>query len=351
MRLLLSLFLSLFSLCVFAQVPAGYYDSAVGKSGSVLKTSLFNIISSHDEIAYADLWSAFYYTDQKSDGLVWDVYSNCNFSFGTYQCGNYTKICDCYNREHSMPKAWFNSESPMYTDLFHIYPTDGRVNNQRANYPLGECVNGGSVGTDALGKLGTSTYSTYTGTVFEPADEYKGDFARTYFYMVTCYEDKVASWSSDQLAGNSYPALSDWSVSLFLKWNTEDPVSQKELDRNNTIYTYIQHNRNPFIDNPELADYIWGDKKSISWNLSASLSEVAKSYINVEKTLTSVQINNPQSESYTYALIKAVGDICSKGETKQQNLSFNYSQLHVGIYLLTINSKNYLNTVKLIVSE
>ncbi len=351
MRLFISILFSFSSLYLFAQVPAGYYNSAVGKSGSELKTALYQIISSHTELAYTDLWSAFSDTDKKDDGSVWDVYSSCSFSFSTSQCGNYTQVCDCYNREHSMPKAWFDSASPMYTDLFHIYPTDGRVNNQRANYPLGECDNGSSLSSSAQGKLGTSSYSTYTGTVFEPADEYKGDFARTYFYMVTCYENQVATWTSDQLSGDSYPALSDWSVSMFLEWNAADPVSEKEEDRNNVIYTTYQHNRNPFIDHPELADYIWGDKKTESWDLSSSLTESSKSEISVEKTSTYVQVNNPQSDSYSYVLINAIGDLCSKGITKQQNLSFNLSELRLGIYLLTISSQNYSTTVKIIVSE
>jgi hypothetical protein len=166
-----------------------------------------------------------------------------------------------------MPKSWFGEAAPMVSDAFHIYPTDGKVNGQRSNYPYGECANGtklasnGSV--DALGKLGASTFPGYSGTVFEPDDAYKGDLARSYFYMVTCYNDRVAGWTSDMLGGTSYPAFSDWAVELLLKWHREDPVSKKETDRNEAVYA-AQHNRNPFIDHPELVEYIWGGK-SEAW--------------------------------------------------------------------------------------
>ena len=121
-----------------------------------------------------------------------------------------------------------------------------------------------------LGRLGTSTFPGYSGTVFEPDDEYKGDFARTYFYMAACYNDKISSWTSGEhggkvMAGNNYPVFKTWVVELLMKWHRQDPVSEKETDRNDAVYAH-QRNRNPFIDHPELADYIWGDKKDQSWN-------------------------------------------------------------------------------------
>lgn len=252
---------------VRAAAPSGYYSSAEGKSGKALLEQLCTIINSHTVISYKGLWEAFKTTDLKANGKIWDMYSTKEFST-TEQCGNYTAIGDCYNREHSFPKSWFNDASPMYSDLFHLYPTDGRVNNQRGNYPFGECANGERVpsknGVNALGKKGTSTYPGYTGTVWEPDDEYKGDFARTYFYMAACYNNKIASWNSDMLAGNSYPAYTTWAINMLIKWHEQDPVSEKETKRNDAVYS-LQKNRNPFIDYPELVDYIWGDKTSIGW--------------------------------------------------------------------------------------
>lgn len=258
--LLNSLFLMLTQL--FAQGPNNsgtYYRNANGKKGSELKTALSEIIKNHKELSYNDLWDCFRTTDVRSDGKVWDMYSNAtNFTFGTDQAGSYKKEGDVYNREHSMPKSWFNDEKPMYTDLMHLVPTDGYVNGRRSNYPFGETDNPTYTSSGGFSKLGPSSVSGYSGTVFEPNDEYKGDFARIYFYMVTCYEDKVSTWNSDMLAHNKYPALSEWALNMLLKWAEEDPVSQKEIDRNNAVYE-LQHNRNPYVDYPGLEQYVWGN--------------------------------------------------------------------------------------------
>ena len=134
------------------------------------------------------------------------MYSTKRWVYGKEQCGNYTSIGSCYNREHSFPKSWFDDQYPMYSDLFHLYPTDGAVNGQRSNYPFGECENGSYVASSGsvkpLGRKGSSTFAGYSGIVFEPDDQLKGDFARSYFYMAACYNDINSSWHSDMLAGN-----------------------------------------------------------------------------------------------------------------------------------------------------
>lgn len=190
-------------------------------------------------------------TDVREDGRVWDMYSSSSdFIFIDDQCGTYKKEEDCYNREHSFPKSWFNDDYPMYTDLFHLYPTDGYVNNQRGNYPFGETNGEKYKSNGGFSKLGKSTVSGYSGIVFEPADEYKGDFARSYFYMVTCYENRITTWNSDMLDGKSYPGFAQWALDMLLRWAAEDPVSEKETARNNKVYG-IQGNRNPYIDFPD----------------------------------------------------------------------------------------------------
>lgn len=254
----ISLIFTALCLCLIAvaQTPSGYYSSAIGLSSATLKSTLHNIIDDHDVISYNGLWTAFEKTDVRADGKVWDMYSDCSFNFGSKQCGNYSNICDCYNREHSFPKSWFSEGKPMYSDLFHLYPTDGQVNGRRSNYPFGECKNGTVYGK---GRLGNSTYPGYAGTVFEPDDEYKGDFARSYFYMLTRYMDVCSSWSTPMMSGGSF---TPWACSMLLKWNEEDPVSDKEIKRNNVVYSDFQHNRNPFIDYPELADKVFGSDKT-----------------------------------------------------------------------------------------
>ncbi len=276
-------FYTLFVSCVlavasYAQAPEGYYNPASGKSAAALKTALFGIIHNHNELSYGDLWTAYYTTDKRPDGKVWDMYSDVPngtpsyvYTFGSSQCGSYSGEGNCYNREHSFPKSWFGDATPMYSDLFHLYPTDGYVNGKRSNYPYGEVGIASFTSTNGS-KLGQCTFPGYTGTVFEPIDEYKGDLARGYFYMATCYEDKIAGWVANAeaqplLAGNSYPAFKEWMINLLLKWSRQDPVSQKEIDRNNAVYG-IQGNRNPYIDHPELVEYIWGNKTSETFVLN-----------------------------------------------------------------------------------
>ena len=252
--------LLLLALQLMAQ-STDYYKNADGKSDSELKTALWQIINKHTQLSYRQLWEAYYETDVRDDGKVWDMYSNAtNYTFGTDQIGSNgnqgRQEGDGYNREHSMPKSWFNDEYPMYTDLVHLVPTDGYVNGRRSNNPFGETTNPTYTSDGGFSKLGPSSISGYSGTVFEPNDEYKGDFARIYFYMVTCYEDRISSWDSDMLSGNKYPAFTTWALDMLLRWAEEDPVSQKEIDRNNAVYKW-QGNRNPYVDYPGLEQYVW----------------------------------------------------------------------------------------------
>lgn len=234
-----------------------YYDSVnMNLKGASLKTALANKISNHTSRSYDQLWSDFRRTDARDDGTVWDMYSNEKFRFGNDQCGNYSVEGDCYNREHSFPKSWFNDAKPMYTDLFHLVPTDGKVNGMRSNYPFGEVASATYTSKNGS-KLGRADSSIgYSGTVFEPVDQYKGDFARIYFYMATAYESKVSGWNSPHFAKNTYPTMNSWSLAMFKKWSSDDPVSEKEINRNNAVYS-IQGNRNPYVDFPGLENIVW----------------------------------------------------------------------------------------------
>lgn len=250
------------ALQALAQGPAGtstYYQSADGKKGRELKTAMWSIIKDHKQLDYGALWNAFKSTDKRPNGKVWDMYSTYEFEFGTDQDrGQSAKEGELYNREHSMPKSWFDDKSPMNCDLMHIVPTDKCVNKERENYPFGETNSPTYTSNDGFSKVGPSSVSGYSGTVFEPNDEYKGDFARIYFYMATCYEDKIAGWHSPMLSGDKYKPYTDWAINMLLRWAAEDPVSQKEIDRNNAVYG-IQGNRNPYVDYPGLEQYVWGE--------------------------------------------------------------------------------------------
>jgi extracellular ribonuclease len=237
-----------------------YYRNKVDFSltGAALKTDLFKLISKHTDVGYSGLYNVYKKSDIRPDGTVWDMYSNKKFYYGSGTCGNYSQEGDCYNREHTIPQSVFNKRSPMRSDAFHVVPTDGKVNGMRSNYPHAEVSN--PTYTSSNGSmLGTSTASGYSGKAFEPIDEYKGDFARIYFYFVTCYEDKMSSMENYAcFARNTYPSLSKWAINLYLKWAEEDPVSQKEIDRNNAVYSF-QNNRNPYVDFPGLEKKVWGN--------------------------------------------------------------------------------------------
>lgn len=261
-----------FGMQAFAAAPAGYYSACEGKSGKALLEALHRTISDHTNVGYNGLYELYLTSDiRPEDNTIWDMYSTKHWSPSS-KCGNYSGIGSCYNREHSFPKSWFGGKvNPMYADAYHLYPTDGQVNSYRGNLPYGECANGttwSSGSIKALGRRGKSTFPGYSGDVFEPDDEYKGDFARSYFYMAACYNDRISSWSSPMLAGNSFPVFSSWACSLLVKWHRNDAVSKKETDRNDAV-SAAQHNRNPFIDHPELAEHIWGDKQNEPWHSDA----------------------------------------------------------------------------------
>ena len=265
----------LVGLTAMADIPSGFYTNANGKSDEALMTALEGIIYTHTQLGYNELWDCYPTTDMGNDGYYIDMYSTCKYNHSSYHVGTASYVGQGLNREHSFPKSWFGGEVyPMYTDLMMIIPTDGYVNQRRSNYPYGVCNGSDAItyvneelGVTMLGKLGKSTYNGYTDKVFEPDDEYKGDFARIYFYMVTCYKSDVSNWPGcDQLdyLDNQYKAFSDWSMQMLMEWHRADPVSQKELIRNEGVYEK-QGNRNPFVDHPELAEHIWGTKQHTAW--------------------------------------------------------------------------------------
>lgn len=236
-----------------------YYRAANGLKGQALKTALFKIIGNHTDVGYDGLWRVYLKSDLRPDGTYWDMYSSTS-KFKPGAPSSYSKEGDGLNREHSVPQSWFGKRSPMKSDAFHVVPTDGYVNNRRGSFPYGEVGRVTYSSNGGFSKVGDCVTAGYSGTVFEPNDEYKGDLARGYFYMATAYENQAGSWGG--VFGNgTYYCIQKWQMDLLLRWAKEDPVSQKEIDRNNAIYGF-QHNRNPFIDYPGLEQYVWGSKTS-----------------------------------------------------------------------------------------
>ncbi|HHF3024850.1 TPA: endonuclease [Vibrio diabolicus] len=257
-------------------VVDGYYQAASGKTGYALKTALFNIINNHTSRGYSAVWTLVKDADidryYENDGSILDMYSEkpagtdaISFTKVTDQCGQYRQEGDCYNREHSFPKSWFGGKvEPMNSDGHHLFATDGYVNAKRSNWPFGEVATATYVSSNGS-KLGqASTSLGYSGTVFEPIDEFKGDFARAYFYMATRYENVVGNWEGNSsnadavLDGSSSTVFEPWMLNMLKRWHKNDPVSEKEQNRNQQVFEF-QGNRNPFVDHPEFVEQIWGN--------------------------------------------------------------------------------------------
>jgi endonuclease I len=331
-----------------AQPPAGYYNTAAGLKGQALQLALYNIIKGHSSESYGDLWTDFQTTDKKSNGKVWDMYSDIpggtpayEYTFGTNQCGNYSGEGDCYNREHSWPKSWFNDASPMYTDLFHLVPTDGYVNGRRSNYPFGEVGTASWTSTNGS-KVGSCNFPGYSGTVFEPRDDFKGDFARNYFYMATRYENVIANWENYDsngdavMNGTAYPAFEPWVVSLLLSWHEADPVSSKETARNNAVYG-IQGNRNPYIDHPEYAAFVWDPYVGTNeWKVSQVKLMVWP--VPASSQVSFILENYAASDQLKMAVTDLSGRIVLEKsvEVSQTVLVDDFYRLQSGFYMLTV---------------
>ena len=376
----------------FAQIPTGYYNSATG-TGFALKTQLKKIIDSnndglsnesiHIDKGYGSgtsqtnngLWSGYGTTDRdngigyENDNTIVDVYAenptgvdpfNFNFNIATVtnkgQCGTYGVESDCYNREHMIPQSYFGSGGIMRNDIQHVYPTDGKVNSVHNDYAFGK-VDIASYTSLNGSKLGTALNSGYSagfaGTVFEPIDEFKGDIARVYLYFATRYEDQMATFYTTytlpdcrvMFDGTNDKVFNQTFLNILLTWNNQDPVSQKEIVRNNACFVH-QGNRNPYIDNNSYVASIWGSFLSTdSFVLSDAISVYPNPTNNHKITIESpVEIDDIQLVNVNGQLMMEV-----KKPTFESN-SYSLENLPNGFYFLKLMSNNQSVTKKIIVN-
>lgn len=341
--------LSTWIMATESQIPETYYSTATS-SGSRLKTQLHNIIKDHIEQSYTSLWTHFTITDVTFAGKVWDIYSDipCEdppylFTFSEDQDSGSGGGAegDVYNREHTMPRSWFGGTvSPMNTDLYHVYPTDKYVNAQRANLPFGivenpywVSLNGSKLGTNTAGNI-------FSGTVFEPIDAYKGDIARTFLYMITRYEDQVENWTyseegNNMFDHNTYPGFQPWAIDMLLDWHHNDPVSQREIMRNDEVYQ-IQGNRNPFVDRPEFVEMIWGDTTLQTVNLD----KIRR--FNIYPNPTSDQFHFTSDEIVLQVEVLTIdGKAILRKEKIGQTGTINVSHLPPGIFIIRFRTPTF----------
>lgn len=267
-----------------AQIPAGYYDGTAGLTGYALKSKLHDIISAKNiNWHYGDLTNyynqtdldKYYDHDATNTTILLDIYSEIPTGPDSYEYTTANIIGSAgseglgWNREHMMPQSTFYSNYPMYSDMFYVVPTDARINQLRSNYPYG--IVGSTIyytftNTSRIGNCAIPGV-TYTGRVYEPINEFKGDVARSLLYFAVRYEGKLGTFNfnnnanpasdTNPLDGTEERSYDPAYIAMLLQWHNQDPVSQREIDRNNAVYT-LQKNRNPFIDNPAWVNTIWG---------------------------------------------------------------------------------------------
>ena len=331
--------------------PQGYYDGTEGLTGNALKAALHNIIKNDNHTSYSGLWSAYQQTDKKPNGKVWDIYSDVpngtppyEFTFVTDQCGNYGGEGDCYNREHLWAQSWTNDNSTHKTDLHHVYPTDGYVNNRRGNYAFGE-VNNATWTSQNGGKLGPNTVSGFSGTVFEPIDDYKGDIARALMYVSVRYYQEDGSWSTSDMSNKS--VIKNWAMTMLLRWHEEDPVDEKEINRNNKVYN-IQGNRNPFVDYPEFAPMIWDP----NWD-NIEDQYVTTVLVNVWPNPATSTVNIKGENLNAVYMYNAMGQLVLSMDV--QNIDnqtvIDVTGFNSGIYFMNIISENGGSVLKKVVVQ
>jgi len=350
-----------YNLNATASIPSGYYNTATS-TGYALKTQLYNIIKDHIDRGYGGLYTTYLTSDKdfyyENDGTLLDNYtenptgSECEFTYGTGQddgtLGN--NECERYNREHIIPQSVFGSATPMYSDAHFVLPSDKHVNAQRGDLPFGKVATANWTSTNGS-KRGTnlnSGYSAgYTGVVFEPIDEFKGDIARCILYFATRYEDVVGGYTFPMFNNTSDQVFNPTFLNILLTWHLQDPVSNREIARNNAVYAR-QNNRNPYIDHPEYVCQIWSTQCAALSNPTLEFASVSvypnpsnDHKINID---SQVAVDDIQ-------LININGQLMM--EVKKpvfNNNSYTLENLPQGFYFLKLNSDNQSLTKKVIVN-
>ena len=349
----------LFINMIFAQIPVGYYNTATG-IGFTLKTQLYNKIKAHTDQGYNGLWTTYATSDRdkeyENDNSIIDVYSEnptgvdpYKYTFGTNQCGTYSKEGNCYNREHMIPQSVFNSAAPMVSDAHFIPPVDGKVNGVRSNYAHGKVATSSYTSLNGS-KLGVSGVTGYIGTVFEPINEFKGDIARMYFYFATRYENTVASYNYAMFNNTSNQVFKPAFLAMLLTWHQNDPVSAREIARNNAIYVR-QGNRNPFIDNPTFVNKIWGAAPA------SRMIEGSEEEFIANNTSDFIMYPNPSNGKFNiefYDVETAKVEIFSIQGQKvfetETNDTIQVANLQSGMYIVKVSKNETTETKKLVIN-
>lgn len=315
--------------CAWGAYPPGYYNGLDGKRQEALKQAAKEAVTSHKKLVYSELPNYWQYSDvypelYNGQKRWWDMYSNNIYLIRSGETALNSFSRNRMQREHSIPKSWWKKNgdveyTPAYSDLWNLYPSDGPANQAKLNYAFGVCRS--TTFDNGCSKVGPAAtgYGGGSGNVFEPADEYKGDFARSIFYMAVVYDD--LPWVINYMFRNnsSYPTLQQWAINMLLQWARTDVVSQKEIDRNNAVEN-SQGNRNPFIDFPELAEYIWGTRTSETFYLSEQGGQITPPVTGDPEVLSPVD-----GEGLDFSQAAVGQTVSAQLSVRAQNLTANLS--------------------------
>ena len=273
---------------VFSQVPQGYYNAAENKSDQALRDALHNIIDDHQGFSYTssgtDTWDILKEADAdpNNPNNVLLIYTRESVDGEQEYAGG-----SGWNREHVWAKSRgdFDTRIPEGTDVHNLRASNIGVNSTRLNYAFDECT------SNSCDETYGNFYSA-SALIFEPRDEDKGDVARIIFYMDVRYEGDSGEEDLEMIdytlsASSKLPYHGIRST--LLQWHQEDPVDDFERNRNDVIYSY-QGNRNPFIDHPNLVDYLWGEQQQVQWSSTLSYPK--------EGETTNIVYPNPAHSGY-----------------------------------------------------
>jgi len=331
----------LVSFFAVSQAPDGYYSLAEGKSDQELKSALHEIIDDHVPFPYSssfkDTWNILRESDidpQNSDNVI---------LLYTGESVNGAQESSGWNREHVWPRSRgdFGTSLPTGTDVHNLRACNWSVNSTRSNYTYEDCNSGCENTWD--NKYNSSL------RIFEPRDEDKGDVARIIFYMDVRYEGDISGEPDLEMiddipqSGEPYHGVR----TTLLSWHKQDPVDDFEIYRNNIIFQ-SQENRNPFIDHPDLADYIWGEYQQEPWNPTASLNEITLNQNEIfPNPITRNSFSLKSSDKFhTLMIFDISGKIIDEVQIIEETIDFIKPK---GIYIFRLISKENQLNIKVLV--
>ncbi len=327
-------------------IPAGYYDTLEGLSGNSLKQALQEIIANPAVVrahSYGDIWEILKQADQNpaNSNEVWMHYVEAPKAKLDQQVGS--SGIGKWVREHVFAQSrggfssgtsstadginiWLptnaNDILSAHADAHHLHAEDGQENILKSNKDFGLDYNG-PVGTQG---------------------KWRGDVARALFYMAVRYNGlSLVNGNPSDVTGNKIMG----DLASLLTWNVTDARDDFEMNRNNYIYTW-QMNRNPFVDYPNLADYIFGANYGQPWSATLSSENPSVNSILVYPNPTTDYIIVSGLEGNSKVEIYTITGQLVQETTFDSEIRLNID-LNSGLYLVKVSANNQSITRKIIV--